>query len=213
MASIKLYRDEVGEDQLPNVCMRCGRTADVQKRKAFSWCPGWVHVLILAGLLPWLLVMLIMTKRRTVYVPLCNEHKNHWLWRTLITLGGLGLIFVCFVATVVLLAKEEKGRGQGDAALGGFMCFGTLGLLLVVLIVAAILSSSSIRPTEITDRRITLAGVAPEFKEAIRDWDAQKLDVADDYDERFEGRRKSGRSEKYYDPERKRPRRSDDDDE
>src|SRR5215831_3550225 len=124
MATVKLYDDEVDEGQLPRICMRCGAPADLQKRKTFSWCPGWVHVLILVGLLPWLIVLLVLTKRKTVYVPLCNEHKNHWFVRTMITLSGLAVVFGFFVLTVVLLMADD--RKPDGSHLWGYFCVGTL---------------------------------------------------------------------------------------
>ena len=199
MATVKLYDDEVGEGQLPRICMRCGAPADLQKRKTFSWCPGWVHVLIFVGLLPWVIVMLVLTKRKTVYVPLCHMHKNHWFVRTTITLSGLAVVFGFFVLTVALLITDS--RDLDSSHLGGYFCVGTLGLLLVLIIVAAIMQSSSIRPSEITARRITLVGVAKEFKEAILKQDDRDSEVPDGYDERFHDRPKRKKSEEFYDRE------------
>jgi hypothetical protein len=208
MATVKLYYDEVDEGQLPRVCMRCGAPADLQKRKTFSWCPGWVHVLILLGLLPWLIVMLVLTKRKTVYVPLCNEHKNHWFVRTMITLSGLAIVFGFFVLMVVLASTTDR-QDPNASTFGGLMCVGTLGLLLVLIIVAAYIQTTSIRPSEITASRITLTGVAQEFKEAILKQDDREADVPGDYDERFHERPKRVKSEEFYDREGRVQRRED----
>ena len=199
MATVKLYDDEVDEGQLPRVCMRCGAPADLQKRKTFSWCPGWVIVLILVGLLPWLIVTLVLTKRKTVYVPLCNDHKNHWFVRSMITLAGLAIVIGFFALTVYLIAEADGNANSSP--IGGLFCVGTLGLLLVLIIFAAIMRSTSIRPSEITTNRITLTGVAKEFKEAILKQDDREADVPGDYDERFHERPKRVKSDEFYDRE------------
>jgi hypothetical protein len=62
MAEIRLDREEA-DGGLPDICMCCGEEATVTKTKKMSWCPPWVGVLFLAGLLPYIIVMLIMTKR------------------------------------------------------------------------------------------------------------------------------------------------------
>jgi hypothetical protein len=208
MASVKLYRREVGPDELPMVCMRCGAAAAVEKRKTFSWYPGWVNILFLAGLLPWAIVAMILTKRMTVHAPLCRQHKNHWLVRTLAVLGGLAFIVLAFfTALIVSSATQPPGRGPADDGSFGLICVGSLVGLLVLIVIAAICQMTAIRPMEITDRTITLAGVAPEFIDALEAEDTRRRDVPEDYDERFErrGRRKT---EEYYDPDKPRGRRS-----
>ena len=71
MATVRLYRDETEDFDLPAVCMKCGAPATTWKSKTFSWHPPWVYVLILIGLLPFAIVAMVLTKRRTILAPLC----------------------------------------------------------------------------------------------------------------------------------------------
>jgi hypothetical protein len=71
---------------LPDVCLRCGAPATLHKSKTFSWHPPWVYVLLIAGLLPFAIVAIVLTKRRRVEAPLCEQHKHHWLIRQLLIL-------------------------------------------------------------------------------------------------------------------------------
>jgi hypothetical protein len=201
MATVRLYRNEVKQDRLPSVCMRCGAPADLQKCKRFSWYPGWVNVLFLVGILPWAIVAIVLTKRMTVYVPLCSRHKNHWLVRTLVVLGGLAVIGAGFVATIALAVAADGRAGQGADQLGGYACVGALVALLLLIIVAVIAQITSIRPSEITDRTITLVGVAPEFKKALQELDDTDSGPPADYDEHFQERANRPRAEEYFDPE------------
>src|SRR5262245_26714718 len=89
MARVRLHRGEVRQGGLPPVCMRCGADAELERKRQFSWNPSWVYLLILLGLLPFVIVALVLTKRMTVHAPLCRDHKNHWLTRNLIIYLGL----------------------------------------------------------------------------------------------------------------------------
>src|SRR5262245_60095643 len=103
MATLHLesYDGEVGD--LPDLCMQCGAPSAVRKNKRFSWFPPWVWILLfVCGLVPFAIVALVMTKRRTVNVPLCEAHKNHWLWRQLVVVGGLLALIGIFVAFLVM---------------------------------------------------------------------------------------------------------------
>jgi hypothetical protein len=164
VADVRLesYAGEVLE--FPDVCMQCGAPSTVRKRKNFSWFPPWTYLPLFCGGLPvFLIVALIMTKRRTVAAPLCEEHKNHWLWRQLLVVGSLvGVIGVCFLAAIL-------NDDQGNDPLSGLLCAGSLILLVIWVILAAIVQSTAIRVKEITDSSITLAGVAPAFVEAYEE--------------------------------------------
>jgi hypothetical protein len=164
MAIVKLRNPDRYDDELPDVCMKCGAPATVRKAKTFSWHPGWVYVLLLLGLLPFVIVALVMTKRRTVRAPLCDAHRNHWLWRTLVILGSFfGLFAVAFVVFIASVQPDPRGA-QTDFT--GWACLGCVLALFVWVILAAVLSMTAVRAAEITDRSITLVGVSREFADA-----------------------------------------------
>jgi hypothetical protein len=168
MAAVRLGRYEVKRQLLPAVCMQCGAEATVHRRKTFSWYPPWVIVLLLFGLLPFVIVALILTKRMTVAVPLCDQHKGHWTWRAWFIWGGFVFFVVLGVAAIILLASQENRRG-GANEMAGWVCAATAGAGLIWLIVAAFVQSSSIRPSEITDTSITLFHVSPDFIDALKE--------------------------------------------
>lgn len=169
MADVWLTDRECTVDgRLPPVCVRCGADTDRTVRKTFSWYPPWVNILIVAGLLPWLIVMLLMTKRMTVYAPVCDEHKNHWLVRGLISNGAaiLGtLALIGLICGGILIA--DNNAASADFALYGLIA--GIGLFIPLLIIAVVVSKGTTRATEITDEEIKLTGVADEFVDAVGD--------------------------------------------
>jgi hypothetical protein len=164
MATLRLESADRNILDLPDVCMQCGAPATLRKRKTFSWFPPWIWILLfVCGLLPFAIVALIMTKRRTIETPLCDEHKNYWFTRQLLVLGSFAGVFaVGFLAWVLVM--EDDGRN--DNPLGGILCIGSLIALVAWVILAVIVQSTSVRAREITNSDITLVGVSKAFVEA-----------------------------------------------
>jgi hypothetical protein len=156
---------------LPEVCACCDEPATSTRTKQMSWCPPWVGVLIIAGLLPYLIVMLILTKRATVQVPFCERHKGHWLYRNLL-IGGTFVLFALLAVAGFAAAMVFGGPRQDD--LFGFVCLGTFGLGLVWLIITIVAQNTAIRPKEITDSEILLAGVSGAFVDAVQEADSSR---------------------------------------
>jgi hypothetical protein len=177
MSQVLLDRDEV--DDLPRVCMRCGQPSAVVRVRTFSWTPSWVALLLLAGLLPYIIVALILTKRMRVEVPLCAAHKGHWFWRAVLIWGSmlvLGALAILGIAIQAVLADQGGGRGDETFA---YVCWGSIGLLLVWIVIVAVAQQTAIRPVEITDDTITLTGVSPDFRHALKELEADEEEEED----------------------------------
>lgn len=167
MASITIWKTELADDMLPNVCMKCGATATTTAKKSFRWYPPWINILILAGVLIWAIVASILTKRATVRAPFCDEHAGHWRVRFMIAFIPLFGALMILIAGITVSATANMDKDQ--ESLGGFIALVGGGSFVLWLIVAAIVQSTGIRPTEITDDTITLTKVHPGFIDALRD--------------------------------------------
>ena len=170
MPTIHLRDYETEERLLPEVCMCCGEPATVHRDRNFSWYPSWVIVIILLSLLIGLIVALVLTKRRRVFVPLCDWHKSHWSKRTAIILVGF-LALIALLVFSVMYAIDRPGPGN-DMSWIFFLAL--LVFFLAWLVMVIVLQLTAIRPTEITAEDITLTGVSQQFIDALDDLRAEE---------------------------------------
>lgn len=156
MAKIRIYRDERDGEAFPSVCMRCGAEVERMVPVRFAWMPGWAHLFIFIGALPWLLACLILRKSMRVTVPVCRDHANSWRNRRLFVF--LGLAFWIAVGIALALLWDETPK-EVAMPIGTFALFGSI----FWLIAAAIYLNSGIKPARITDRYMDLVGASKEF--------------------------------------------------
>ena len=143
--------------------MKCSAPATTRKEKTFSWHPQWVIVLILVGLLPYILVALILTKRRRVA---CRSVRHT---RT-IGPGGFWSRFAAFSFRSSSSPEASLSpRRTATPTSTGLCSSWRLLSLFVWLIVVAVVFSTAIAVTEITDRSITLKGVGSDFAQAYEE--------------------------------------------
>ncbi len=176
MPNIKLDREEAEAGDLPDLCMQCGETAPERVTRNFSWTPP--TAAFMGGLIG-IMIAAAFTKRMKAQVPLCEQHKNHWSWRNLVTLVGLLVPAAPLVGGILLVATESAQDLPGLTA-GLFIA--ALVLFIVWLIVIAVLNSTAIRVVEMTDQSVTLAGVHQAFVDELyrRDEEEDEDDYEDD---------------------------------
>jgi hypothetical protein len=162
MARIRVYRSEADGESFPRMCMRCGRPAECDVPQTFAWMPGWVHIFILVGLLPWLIVALIMRKTMHVVAPMCRQHAGHWRVRRLYIWLGLLFFIATFIAIVAVgdrVPENVKNPIIFAALMGG----------LVWLVSGLIFVNGAIKASEIRDRGMDLVNVNRDFADVWND--------------------------------------------
>ena len=164
MAEIRLKESQTSGDRMPMVCMVCGEPAVKHYRKNFSWVPGWVHICILAGVLPWAIVVAILTKRMWVDVPVCAQHRGYFWKRT--AAGILSFLLLAGVSIAACVLLDEMGAKRAV----GFACVASAVLFLAWVIALFVVQARMLRPKEITDRTIMLTRVHDEFISALREF-------------------------------------------
>lgn len=211
MAKVRITRREAERGLLPPVCALTGVPTDDVKRKSFLWQPSWIGVLVLIAIPVYIIVSLVMRKTMVVNVPLVKEKHGHWMWRTLVGVGGVLLSIALLVAGAAVGASDNTRPGGNPV--GGIMFgVGVVGFL-AALITWVVLNSTCIRPSEITDTDITLVGVHRNFVDALED--ERDRDEEEYRQRRDEERGRRRRDRDRDDEDDDRPRRSskyDDDD-
>lgn len=163
MATVRIRRGEAERDLFPPICALTGVPTEAVKKKNFAWTPGWTKILILGGLLPYVVISLILTKRMVVRLPMREGKHGHWMVRQAFLL--VGVLFAIQLAC----AGAFVGSDYNEPTIGSLMAIGGMILLLTVLIVGMVLVNRSIRPLEIDDLEMRLTGVHENFKLAFEE--------------------------------------------
>lgn len=202
MAQVRMFLRDAEDGNIPAVCVCCGEAATTTRTKSMQWFPPWVHILILAGLLPYAIVASILTKRAKVKMPFCDQHKGHWFHRSLLMWGTFFLGLILGGGGLILGINLER---HNQDTFMPFICIGATMLFVLWLITLTAAHYTSIRPSEITDDEVELTGVADSFSNAILD------DIEDRRSRRRERHQGSWRDEEDQDAPPRRPRRGPDD--
>jgi hypothetical protein len=167
MALVRIDFEDLDDDALPDMCIKCGAPASVRMERTFAWSPPWIRTLIVVGLfvhialIVGLILALVLTKRRRIVVPLCEQHQGHWSKRTLAALIAFGVVLLPLVGGfLTLFLYPSNSNLTIGLFLGAFLAF------VIWLIVMLIVQSGAIGAVEITDRDITLRKVGVDFARA-----------------------------------------------
>jgi hypothetical protein len=168
MATIRLGRYEAQQGDFPPVCIRCGLPACVYRRRAFDQNPWWMYLTLALAVLPFFILAVFLSKRVVVCAPLCQLHKDHWRWRSLVLFAAVAVNAFGWLAALSVVT-ELFVRFQAAYDFGMFvLMFTTLIGPVFLTVLALVLQLTAVRATRVTDTGVTLAGVAPEFIEALR---------------------------------------------
>ena len=119
---------------LPQNCVKCGQpTNEPFLKRRFSWHPDWYVVLIFVGLLPYIIMAMVASKRMVVHVPLCSRHLERYkalrLAAIFLLLGSIPEM----IAAGKWLPEDFQGVGIFAgflALLAGLVCLSIYGAVL-----------------------------------------------------------------------------------
>ena len=143
----------------PDRCVKCNEPAAgrVLKRR-LAWHPGWVYVLILAGLVVYVIVALIIQKKMTIRVGICARH--HARRQGLIATGWL-IMFGSAMIPVFLSSIPRINVGM----FAGAGLVGVFGGLIFLALGAQFISTSRI------DRNFAwIKNTGREFRRSLPEW-------------------------------------------
>jgi hypothetical protein len=143
------------EALLPERCVKCNAYTNGRLKRKFTWHHPAIYILLLVAWLVYLIVAMIVRKRATLEVGLCDEHRakrRTYIWLTLaLVLGGLA----GFVLAI--------NMNDGTPAIIGF-------LLLITALVFGIIATRVTYPTKIDDRFVWLKGVNADYLDQFPQW-------------------------------------------
>jgi hypothetical protein len=148
---------------LPPICLKSGQPATQWLRRNMQWHEPWIAITILTGVLIYVIIALIMTKRATLMIGLTDEWAARRKSRMLVALG------------IVLsgIAVGSAGIFLGNQGYGNEGWFSLIALSAFVLIGAALYGQYACRlvwPQRITDQYVWLKGVHPSFLDQLPVW-------------------------------------------
>lgn len=141
--------------RLPDRCVKCNEPTQGRLKRKLTWHHPAIYILILVAWLIYLIVALIVRKRATVELGLCDEHlqirrRNIWITWALVLLG---------VACLFFAIAAEDGR------------MAPLGLLLLLGgAIFGIFAARVTAPTKIDDRFVWLRGVNKDYLDLLPQW-------------------------------------------
>src|SRR5262249_7446906 len=107
LARLSLLKSEKTAEQIPIVCMVCGRSADTYVCQRFTWKPGWVALFALVGHVAEAVVESANLRRMTIDAPVCGVHRRYWSIRG----WGFGVVYLFailgFIAVVIMFSKTD----------------------------------------------------------------------------------------------------------
>jgi hypothetical protein len=138
---------------LPPRCVKCnGSVHEPVKQRTLSWHTPWLLLLILVGLLIYIIVAAIASKRVVLSPALCDEHRaarrNVLIGAWLGFLIGFGLIFA---------AVDQSSGALGLLA----------ALLMIGSLVFGMVKGRIVHATRIDQYRIRLKGCGPAFLDSL----------------------------------------------
>ncbi len=148
---------------LPPICLKSGLPATQWLRRNLQWHEPWIAITIVAGLLIYVIIALIMTKRASLMIGLTDEWAARRKTRIFIALGITLAAIALGIAGIVL---GNQGRGYEG-------WFSLIALAGFVLIGAALYGQYACRlvwPQRITDQYVWLKGVHPSVLDQMPVW-------------------------------------------
>jgi hypothetical protein len=167
MASVKITDYETRNELLPAMCIMCGGSAVRWQRRTLSWFSPIIFLGLLLGVLPFLITVLIFTKRKKMSLPVCIAHRRDWsgFYKLCATAMVVQLIALAFILRSLCEELDESDLYDLRVACVT-ICVTTVATLLVVIH----LSSRTLRAREIKSGRwIRLLNVSPTFVDALKE--------------------------------------------
>jgi hypothetical protein len=141
--------------QLPPICIKSNQPSSQWLKRKLAWHEPWIVVTVLAGLLIYVILALILTKRATIYIGLSDE----WMARRKSRMICCWIPGLTFLALMPLGIAMTVTTDQGGWLL--VMLVGFIGALIVLVAGQSLVGL--VNPQRISDDYVWLKGVNREY--------------------------------------------------
>jgi len=146
------------EAPLPDVCVKCAAPSTTRRKQQFVYTPPWVFALMIFSLLIGAIVAMIVQKRGTLHLPLCESCARRWRH------ANLQMLLAALAIPVFLIF----GVMIGSASDAGIIVAVAIGLGLVALVAVAIVHRDTrLQAKKVDNVAITLLKVHADARRAI----------------------------------------------
>src|SRR5262249_36730086 len=148
------------------VCVKGNHGANQMVKRTLQWHHPAIALALLLGLLPYIILAVVMTKRATIHVGMCQgcmSRRN----KAIAIAWILGLVSVAMFIGGLVLASDNSRDTM--AAIGGFSVLGAV-LLFIGTLIYAIVGTVLVKPSRISDRFVWLKGVHPDVLARFPEW-------------------------------------------
>jgi hypothetical protein len=139
--------------ELPYVCIKTNRPADVWLPRTVSWYPKWTLVLLPLGLIVWLIVAGVLRRQATIRVGLCESRRAGRVWTIVLAWGGVVLSLGLLILGAILEKRQPEAVWLIPVGIVLFFGSAIVGATLPTIVSAAYL----------TEDHIWLKGVHPDY--------------------------------------------------
>lgn len=147
---------------LPDICLKSNEPATRRIKRKLQWHHPAIALTILAGVLVYVILAMILTKRATIQLPLTEEWAAR-RQRRMLYAWGVGLSCLALLALgIVMTVQTEEGT---------YLVLTLIGFLgSLVALIAGQAAVALVSPKRMTDDYIWLKGVHPEFLNRLEPW-------------------------------------------
>jgi predicted RNA-binding Zn-ribbon protein involved in translation (DUF1610 family) len=151
--------------ELPYRCVKTNEPAEVTLRRKLSWHSPLVFLTIFCGLLIYVILAIILSKRADIEVPISRRIQKR---RFMAILGGW-LFGLAGLGVLVLGIALADSPDQMWKDIGPIMIIGGLVFALISAITGAMIAGI-VAPSKITDTHIWLRGVHRDYLDQLPEW-------------------------------------------
>lgn len=173
LVDVDVWAGDIYARTLPPICVFTGQPTRGMHTVRYSRFPTWVWALLLAGVLPFLVGMLLTRRTVTGGLPMCAGALKRFIVLRVATLVILVVIpAICFVTA--WLVSGSASDTAGKLVLAGFADL-IVGAVACMLWAGSITIAGSIEDRPGWGRWVRLKGVNPTFAAAVQRLHASRM--------------------------------------